>query len=281
MDCRGFDVSDDSGESTAALAHLFDSCCVINTWHYLHPCSSCCTWLSPDGSVLSRIDYIGCPYVWVSSVSSCDIVACLLSDHCAVSLFMSFPDVVPPGPGLWKLNTSVLEEEGYVHLISKFWNGWRCQRYLFPSLDKWWEAGKSRIKGLSIRYCCSCSSAFSVKTDLLSRLSSHLKDWVDNGQLSLVETYHSVLHQLAEVDVEVAKGAQVRGCARWIEEGESSSAYFFHLEKKRGADRWISAIRNDDRTIILAPDDLCLSFSSFYSSLFTASSTDTSAEESA
>ena len=158
---------------------------------------------------------------------------------------MSLPNVVPPGPGLWKLNTSVLEEEGYVHLISNFWNDWRCQRHLFPSLDKWWEVGKFRIKGLSICYCYSRSSAFSVQRDLLSRLLSHLKVRVDNGQLSLVETYQSVLHQLAELDVEVAKGAQVRARAHWIEEGESSSAYFFLLEKKCGADHLISAIRND------------------------------------
>ena len=190
--------------------------------------------------------------MWVSSVSSCDIVPCPFSDHCAVSLSVSVPDVVPPGPGLWKLNTSVLEEEGYVHLISNFWNGCRCQRHLFPSLAKWWEMGKSRIKGLTVRYCCSRSSALSVKRDLLSRLSSHLKDRVDNDQLSLVE----------------------------IEEGESSSAYFFRLEKKRGADRWISAIRNDNGTIVSPPDDLCLSFSSFCSSLFTASPTDASAQES-
>ena len=120
MDRRGSDASDVSRESTAALVHLFDSCSVIDPWRYLHPSSSCYTWLSPDGSVSSRIDYIGCPYVWVSSVSSCDIVPCPFSDHCAVSLSVSIPDVVPPGPGLWKLNTSVLEEEGYVHLISNF-----------------------------------------------------------------------------------------------------------------------------------------------------------------
>ena len=43
MDRRGSDVSDDSGESTAALVHFFDSWCVIDTWRYLHPSSSCCT----------------------------------------------------------------------------------------------------------------------------------------------------------------------------------------------------------------------------------------------
>lgn len=131
--------------------------------------------------------------MWVSSVSSCDIVPCPFSDHCAVILCVSVPDVVPPGPGLWKLNISVLEEEEYVNLISNFWTSWRGQRHLFPSPDKWWEAGKSRVKGLCIHSCCSRSSTRSANRDLLSRLSSHLKDRVDEGQLSLVEAYQSFL----------------------------------------------------------------------------------------
>ena len=72
----------------------------------------------------------------------------------------------------------------------------------------------------------------------------------------------------------------MRARARWIEEGESSSAYFFQLEKKHSVDGWISAIWRDDGTIVSSPDDLCLFFSSFYSSLFTASPTDASAEDS-
>ena len=89
-----------------------------------------------------------------------------------------------------------------------------------------------------------------------------------------------MLQQLADLDVEDAKGAQVRAQARWIEEGESSSAYFFRLEKKRGADRWIAAVRNDVGAIVSPPDDLCQSFASFYSSLFSAESIDVAAQES-
>lgn len=55
--------------------------------------------------------------------------------------------------------------------------------------------------------------------------------------LSVVGVYQPVLDQLADLDREVARGAQVRARARWVEEGDSSSAYFFRLEKKRGADR--------------------------------------------
>ena len=280
LDRAGSNASDTSRESSSTLSHLFDACCVIDTWRYFHPSSSGFTWMSSDGSVSSRIDLIGCPYVWVPSVSSCDILPCPYSDHCAVLLRVTVPDVVPPGPGLWKLNISILEEEEYVRQVGESWSNWRGRKSQFPSLGKWWEEGKSRIKGLSIRYCCSKSSASSVRRDLLSRLSAHLKERVDNGHLSLVGVYQSVLQQLADLDVEVAKGAQVRARARWIEEGECSSAYFFRLEKKRGADRWIAAVRNDVGAIVSSPDDLCQSFASFYSSLFSAELIDDVAQES-
>ena len=280
LDRAGSDASDTSRESSSTLAHLFDVCCVIDTWRYFHPSSPGFTWMSSDGSVSSRIDLIGCPYVWVPSVSSCDILPCPYSDHCAVSLRVTVPDVVPPGPGLWKLNISILDDEEYVRQVGEFWSNWRGRRSQFPSLDKWWEEGKSRIKGLSIRYCCSKSSASSARRDLLSRLSAHLKEKVDNGHLSLVGVYQSVLRQLAVLDMEVAKGAQVRARARWIEEGECSSAYFFRLEKKRGADRWIAAVRNDVDAIVSSPEDLCQSFASFYSSLFSADAIDCAAQES-
>ena len=164
--------------------------------------------------------------------------------------------------------------------LKKLWSRWRDQKERFPSLAKWWEAGKSRIKELSINYCCAKSSDNAVKRDLLSRFASHLKERVDSGVLSLVGPYQSVLQQLAALDVEVAKGAQVCAWARWIEEGETSSSYFFRLEKKRGSDRWIAAVRNDDGQIVASPEGLCSSFSTFYSSLFTAEPTDPIAQES-
>ena len=136
LDLAGSDVSDASRESTSSLVRLYDACCGVDTWHYLHPSSSCFTWIRPDGSMSSCIDLVGCPYVWLSSVLSCDIVPCPFSDHCAVLFSVTVPEVVPPGPGLWKLNRSILEEEGFVSIIAGFWSDWRHQKSRFPSLAK-------------------------------------------------------------------------------------------------------------------------------------------------
>ena len=76
------------------------------------------------------------------------------------------------------------------------------------------------------------------------------------------------------------KSAQVRSRVRWVEDGEVSSAFFFRLEKKRAADRWVAALREPDGTLISSPSDLCASFVTFYASLFSASSTDSRVQDS-
>ena len=59
----------------------------------------------------------------------------------------------------------------------------------------------------------------------------------------------------------------------------SRRLFFFRLEKKRSADRWISALRNPNGSIVSSPSDLCASLSGFYSSLCSVSFTDDTARD--
>ena len=74
-----------------------------------------------------------------------------------------------------------------------------------------------------------------------------------------MRVYRSVLSRLKDLDLQAARGAQVRTRVKWVEEGESSSSFFFRLEKKRAADCHISALRNSDGTIVSCKDELCRS----------------------
>ena len=58
LDRAGSDISDTSRESTSSLVCLFDACCVVITWRYLHPPSFSFTWTRPDRSLSSRNDFI-------------------------------------------------------------------------------------------------------------------------------------------------------------------------------------------------------------------------------
>lgn len=189
----------------------------------------------------------------------------------------SIPDVIPPGPDLWKLNISILQETAYVKLIMDFWLVWRRSQNNFLCLSEWWEHGKQKIKDLTIGYCSKKAKEQWAERALLSRLADHLKCHVDLGRLSCLGPYQSTLPELARFDLEAARAAQVRSRVRWVEEGEKSSAYFFRLENKRSADRRISALRESDGTVISDVDGLCGSISAFYSGLFSSAPTDAAA----
>ena len=144
----------------------------------------------------------------------------------------------------------------------------------YSSLAKWWEDGKFYLKGLTIGFCNSRSKVRSENRAVLVRLIDHLKDRVDRCFASCLGPYQPTLAELSKMDLERACGAQIRSRISWVEEGESSTSFFFRLEKKRATDCHISALRENDCTIVSDSDSLCRSFSSFYSSLFSTSPVD-------
>ena len=181
-----------------------------------------------------------------------------------------------PAPFLWVrgCGSSIVL---YIDLISTFWSYWQSPQPPFSSLTGWWDSGKSHIKRISINYCVNRSKTKLVEQDILSKLAAHLKVHFDSGRLSFLPFYLSTLSRLRALDLKVARGAQVHAPSRWVEEGESSSAYFFWLEKKKGTDRNISALRASDGTLVTDDDVLCGVFRSFYLDIFSAAPCDSNA----
>ena len=249
------------------FGNFLRSVVVVDIWRNLHPLTPGFTWESPDHARALRIDLIGCPAVWVPFVSFCNFVPCPFSDHSVVHLSISPPVLIPRGPGRWKCNISILEDPELRSEIESFWIYWRTRQPFFPSVRNWWDKGKKVIKSLISHHCSSKASKKRQELDLLTRLARHLKEKLDAGMTSVVEPLESVLLSIADMNRTAAVGARVRARAKWAEEGETSSRYFFRLEKKRGADQWCSALRMEDGTIVSGISDICAAWSAFYSSL--------------
>ena len=109
------------------------------------------------------------------------------------------PDAVPPGPGLWKFNVSILEEDAYCQSIKKFWAGWRYRRPNFLSVMNWWELGKSKIKRITIVFFKELVAKRRCMRGLLSNLAQHLKSNFDNGALSRTGPYKNTLSEIAGI----------------------------------------------------------------------------------
>lgn len=54
------------------------------------------------------------------------------------------------------------------------------------------------------------------------------------------EELHSLQNQLDNLYIEKAKGAFIRSKAKWIEQGEKNSSYFYSLEKRRQTKKCIT-----------------------------------------
>lgn len=262
-------------DSSQTLANLFRECCILDAWRTLHPSVLGFTWDKPDGSLSSRIDLVGCPYSWASSVSSCEIHPCPFSDHSAAVFTSLIPEVVPRGPCRWHLNVSTLDDPDFITLITDFWTQRQKRKHSFPSILDWWDLGKSKIKGLTIKHCNEKSRERHGFRSLLSNLASHLKSRIDSGVVSCIEVYQNVLSQISNLDSLAAKGSQIRSRVRWAEEGETSSSFSFRLEKKHGSESWISAIRHREDVIVSKIDEICSAWRSFYLDLFTVGETNT------
>ena len=130
-DCRGSDPAVTFRESFVSLELLFQEFCVLDVWRHLHPDLRAYTWLKPDGSLSSRIDLIGFLSICLHLVSSCPIVPCPFSDHDAVFLGFSIPELFPRGPGRWKLNVSIPRDPAFFFFFflffSDFWPRWRSR----------------------------------------------------------------------------------------------------------------------------------------------------------
>ena len=261
-------------ESVAALSGLFSSIGCVDAWRSSHPGFHAYSWSNHDGSIASRIDTIACPADWFPSLSSCNYVPCPYSDHCAISCSFVIPDSMPRGPGYWKLNCSVLADPVYVDRVTSFWSHWRSTKASFVSQLDWWDEGKVQLKRLSIQFCSEKAAESKKDRARLESLASDLKDLIDGGQASLLAEYKEVLERIKDLDLKEAQGTQVRSRVKWVEEGETSSAFFCRLEKKRSNERWFSAIRKEDGTYASSLPEIMTSWKTFYENLFSSTYTD-------
>ena len=140
----------------------------------------------------------------------------------------------------------------------------------FLTIQVWWDRGKDEIRGLAVRFCQRKLVDKNMLRSILVNLSTHLKEHIDMGRISFLPVYENVQSRIAAFDLLEAQGARIRSRIKWTEEGETSSSYFFRLEKKHGTEDWISAMKNEDGSIASDISSICSSWMSFYSSLFTA-----------
>ena len=205
-----------------------------------------------SGKFSSRIDMIWAPLVLEQSISDCQYHTSFFSDQRYMSLKFHLGDVFARRPGVWKLNTSLLDSPEYYALVPSFWAFWKNQESssTFSSSLDWWDQGKFFLRENTRCFARARAAEQSKTKHDLERQLKHLQRLFDPGDSSAFSQLCAVQEELHAIHLREARASQVRARCRWAKEGETSSSFFLSLEKKHRVKQAITSTRDPDTGLV-------------------------------
>ena len=180
------------------------------------------------------------------------------------------------GPGLWKFNNSLLDDEEYVNLIRGSYSSISGEYAGQEDKRLKWELVKLELRGLTIPYAKNKAKNLRKKEkDLQTRLSNLdqlISNSVDSAQVNYLEVvYFQLKQELCLIYENKGKGSIVRSKTKWTEQGEKPTKYFFNLERRNYNHKTIRELKYPDGTLVTKEDEILKEIEIFYNDLYTSS----------
>ena len=103
--------------------------------------------------VQCRVDYSLVSRNLVNLAKDCHIIHAPGSDHCAVKLFIQSDSLnKKAGPGFWKFNSSLLEDESYITELKENIRIYRNKYQCVEDKGLRWDFMKMEVRGFTIAY---------------------------------------------------------------------------------------------------------------------------------
>uniref|UniRef100_A0A3Q2ZQW8 exodeoxyribonuclease III n=1 Tax=Kryptolebias marmoratus TaxID=37003 RepID=A0A3Q2ZQW8_KRYMA len=246
------------------FVNLISNTNLTDCWRIRNPISRQYSWFNPSGNgQCSRLDYWIIPHNMVNNISNCEMSVAPLTDHCSVTLFLSLNKSKPPSILAWKFNSNLLNNKTFCSEILNLIKDISVMN--MSPLNKW-EWFKFNVRTAAIKTGKLVSKLRRQKqSQLISNINSLCsKSVLSSEELSELDVFKS---QLDDLFLDKARGAFIRSRARWIEDGEKNSSYFFNLEKQRQPKKKIGKLLING-SITEDPDLINLTIKKFYSDLY-------------
>ncbi len=241
---------------------------VVDVWRKLHPKAREMTWFNSDFSLGCRLDKFLLSAGRLACAKSCSISPCSFSDHDYVSLVLDFHGLNPRGPGLWKFNNSLLDDDDFCTFISSRMASLIECGPVFPSIKLWWDFFKESIKHECISFSKEKYRQISRERVIITNKLIQLKRDLALGFSVSVPTIVSLEGELYGLNNRALEGAKIRSRARWLEEGERPSRYFFRLERERLEKNSVNSIYKPDGSEAFSREEIEHAHEQFYANLF-------------
>lgn len=195
--------------------------------------------------VFCRLDYWLISNSLYDSVTGTDIIPAIKTDHSAILLEFCNNVNDIKGPGYWKMNCSLLEDDDYINDITAKIPVWLAEGYKELSDNRnIWDWIKYNIRINVIQHSKRKANERNDKEKTLQNVYAKAKQNVDlDPNNASVKALNSAKENLELFYEEKVHGIVIRARARWHEHGERSSKYFLNLEKRNHVKKHIRRLK--------------------------------------
>ena len=254
-------------KSAQALANATENLCITDIWRAMHPDKLQFSWVRRKPFCASRLDMIFVSEGLAQHVESCEISPHCISDHARVSVQWDFEDM-DRGPGIWKLNNLLLENEKVVKDAREYL-GILLEATKIESVSVRWETIKQEMKKFFQQ------AGKKIKTEqciLYENLQeAHVvvsEELIANNGSELTAQYLTEIEARLEcIDIELTKSSAFRARAKWLKDGEKNSKYFYALEKRNSSQKNISCL-DVDGILVKERSKILEEMKNFYENLY-------------
>ena len=265
-------VSTELDRSSHTLKTFKSKSDLVDSWRHTNDNCIEYTYIDPSPRGRnSRIDYIFLSTSLTSMIESSNRSQVPTPDHKCVITHLKV-NTKKRGKGFWKLNGSILAHEEYENeMITLFQNiddeyGGIANKIVL------WDYIKIRVKQTSIAYCVKNAAK---KRDKTKELENKLDEVDKLLAISPNEEHTAERNRLkTELDnhyLDKAKGYQIRSRAKWVQEGERSSKYFFSLEQSRQSRNCIDQLTDENGDTYQSDPEILKEINKYYNDLYHSS----------
>ena len=248
---------------------------LIDIYRARHPNLQLFSYESKSLQVKSRIDFFLVAKSLVKYVSKVGITVSIAPDHKATYLCLSLPMMIPRGPGFWKFNNTLLNDEVYVAHIRELVPQIHDKYSFVQDKQLFWELLKMEIRENSISFAKQKSRALSKRETEISQRLDHLDNLIcnSNNLLNIDNTlneYEALKTELHSIYDRKGKAAMFQSKCRWIEKEEKPTKYFFNLEKRNYNRKTINELRKQNGVEIREEKEILKVIQEFYEDLYSS-----------
>ena len=213
----------------------------------------------------SRIDFALITKGLDQDTETIQYISSIFTDHRALYMVIKL-NPLERGKGYWKFNNTLLQNSNFLQEMQE-----ELRRTIasveLKEPDVAWELIKKRIKTKTAEFSKRVTKENQI---IISNLSEKLNEYESNLPLNQADTdlMEKTRIDLEDKTMEKIKGTMFRSKAKWYEEGEKSSKYFFSLEKAKYNSKTCHKLITEDGRELNTNEEILEAQKTFYAELY-------------